>query len=173
MKLASRILRRLGFKSIAWDEEFKSDHWDRGTTTDPIYMVLKMFPGSMLEFGCGTGMTPYESNRADYTGIDISSMAIAKARARNPHHEFEVAAMEDYVPTRKYDVVLFRESIYYVKRVSALLTRLEPFLEDQGVFIARICSRSRHWDVIAEITRNRKIIETVLLDAGGIILVFQ
>ena len=173
MRLASRILKKIGLKSAAWDEEFKGDHWDKGTLTDPIYAVLKMFPGSMLEMGCGTGMTPFESVRPAYTGIDISPVAIGKARARNPYHEFHVAAMEDYRPEHKYDVILFRESIYYVKRVGDLLTRLKSYLEPEGVFIVRICSRDRHWDVIGEIIRNRKVRETVLLDTKGIILVFN
>ena len=172
MKLASRILRKIGFKSAAWDEEFKTDYWDQPTKDDPIYPVLEKYPGALLELGCGTGNTPLETLRSAYTGIDISPVAISKARARNPYHEFHVAAMEDYIPKQKYGVILFRESIYYVKRIDELLTRLQLYLAPGGVFIARICDRKRHWDVIGEIDRNWRV-KTIMLDTGGVIMVFN
>lgn len=172
MKLTSRILKRLGAKAAAWNQEFKTDAWDQETKDDPIYPVLQKYPGSVLELGCGTARTPVEMEFATYTGVDLAAVAIAKAQLKSPQHQFAVSSMESYVPTRKYDVILFRESIYYVRRVCDLLTRLQPYLEDTGVFIARIHDRDRHWAVIGEITRNRPVKDAILLPTGGIILIF-
>jgi SAM-dependent methyltransferase len=172
MKLISRILKTLGAKATAWNQEFKTDAWDQETKGDPIYPVLQRYPGSVLEIGCGSGRTPAEMAFTTYTGVDFAKEAIAKAMARNPQHQFQVADMDGYLPTRKYDVILFRESIYYARSVPALLKRLEPYLEPGGVFIARICNRIRHRDVIEEIRANRKIKIVITLETEGVILVF-
>jgi trans-aconitate methyltransferase len=81
--------------------------------------------------------------------------------------------MESYVPDREYDVILFRESVYYAKDVPNMLNRLWLSLEPNGVFIVRICNRDRHAEVINQITRNWRVKKTVLLDTNGIILVFS
>ena len=172
MRWASRILKRLGMKAKAWDHEFETEYWDKGTKGDPIYGVLAKYPGSVLEMGCGSAMTPREMEFTTYTGVDISQVAIAKAVLYKPEHRFAVSSMESYIPDRKYRVILFRESIYYAKNVSDLLERLEQYLEPDGVFIARICSSDRHQKVIREIICFWRINEIVTLNTGGIIMVF-
>ena len=172
MKLLSRILKRCGAKATAWDQEFKTEFWDQATTDDPIYPVLQKYPGSVLEIGCGSGMTPAEMHFTAYTGVDFSKQAIAKARGKNPQHQFHVSDMNVFVPMRKYNVILFRESLYYAERVSELLNRLSPYLEPGGVFIARICSRDRHCGMIAKIHQEFDVKEAIRLETGGLIMVF-
>lgn len=176
MKLISRLLKKAGLKSAAWDQEFKGGDWDKDTSSDPIYPVLARYHGSMLELGCGSGNTPLEAPRAAYTGVDISPEAISRARARNRgfvQHGFTVSSMENYQPGHWYDVILFRESIYYAEHLPELLTRLSRCLEPGGVFIARICDRKRHESQIAEIVFNWDVKEEIPLATGGIILVFK
>jgi len=175
MKLISRILKKAGLRSKAWDHEFRGGDWDKDTTGDPIYAVLARYHGSMLELGCGSGNTPLEAPRAAYTGVDISPEAISRARARNRQNRsagFAVSPMEQYRPSQKYDVILFRESIYYANQLPDLLTYLSAFLQPGGVFIARICDRKRHVYHVAEIVFNWVVQEEIVLDTGGVILVF-
>jgi SAM-dependent methyltransferase len=176
MKLISRLLKKAGLKSAAWDQEFKGGDWDKDTSSDPIYPVLARYHGSMLELGCGSGNTPLEAPRAAYTGVDISPEAISRARARNRQNRsigFAVSSMERYRPSQRYDVILFRESIYYAERLPELLTYLTAFLQPKGVFVARICDRKRHESQIAEIVFNWDVKEEIPLATGGIILVFK
>ena len=81
--------------------------------------------GSILDLGCGSGSTGNELDPAAYeryVGVDISDVAIAKAQQRT--EENRRTDRNSYRAVRHlqlraepaFDVILFRESIYYVPR---------------------------------------------------------
>ena len=67
-----------------------------------VNKLLDMFPGSMLDIGCGYGRF-YKQDR-EYFGIDFSEEMINKAKKRFPNGNFKVADWKDDLGT--FDVVL-------------------------------------------------------------------
>ena len=95
--IKARLIKRWGSasaKKILWDQEFASGQWDylERTNSDPIYAYLEKYSegGSILDLGCGGGNTSNELNYAkyeNYTGIDVSEVAIRKAEARSRENQ--------------------------------------------------------------------------------------
>jgi SAM-dependent methyltransferase len=139
-------------KRELWNREFGSGRWDfcDNTEGDVIYGLIGKYSrnGSILELGCGSGNTACEldaSAYSEYTGVDISDNALEKAAARskkagraskNRYIQGDIVA---YVPDGKFDVILFRESIYYVPpyKITAVLRRYSESLAPQGVILVR------------------------------------
>lgn len=156
------LLKRYGpsnLKKILWDREFTGDHWDfiDSTVGDCVYPYLErnIDNGSILDLGCGPGNTATEL--ADtayqlYLGVDISEAALNKATRRSQEdgratkNRFAQADFVDYVPTRKFNVILFRESMYHVPlgKVKSTLDRYAKYLTDGGVFIVRLKTMGSH-----------------------------
>ncbi len=118
-----------------------------------VYPVIQKYAtrGSILDLGCGSGSTGNElslESYDQYTGVDISDAAIEKARTRTEQNhradrnEFLQGDVFRYVPARTYDVIVFRDSIYYVPRaqVRPMLNRYSQYLTGRGVFIVRIAN---------------------------------
>lgn len=177
-------------KQGLWDEEFENGRWDclDITTDDCVYPQLEKWTrgGSILDLGCGSGNTASELNFdafSQYTGVDISEAALAKARERSELNgrtskcRFVQGDVVSYQPTQKVDVVLFRESIYYIKRpqVQAVLTRYAQWLTDDGVVIVRIWNGKGKLKIFAEIIEDnfRVIDEHRNNESGAIVLVFR
>ncbi len=55
-----------------------------------------------------------------------------------------------YVPSQSFDVILFRDSIYYVPRrqITPMLQRYAQYLEEGGVFIVRMASVDKYQDIV-------------------------
>lgn len=142
-----------GIKRRVWDAEFASGKWDclDDMSQDSMNPYIERYAnkGVILDLGCGPGATGNELNvdsYQSYTGVDISDVAIEKARARtlknqretkNTYYQSDICS---YVPEHPYDVIVFGDSIYYftARDVITLLTRYSEYLKDNGVFIAKI-----------------------------------
>jgi len=135
-----------------WNKEFAEGHWDfiENAKGDAIYEYLVRYAknGSILDLGCGTGSTGCELDGTVYrlyTGIDISDVAVEKANARSKaanradKNNFFHADITEYVPDQFYDVILFRESIYYIPRskLKFVLQRYAKYLKSDGVLIIK------------------------------------
>jgi SAM-dependent methyltransferase len=152
---ASGVLKRYGpssMKKVFWDREFASDKWNfiDNTVGDPVYSHLEKYVGrgSILDLGCGPGNTatelasPYES----YVGVDISEVALEKARkkteetGRTGRNHFACSDFLSYDPGRRFNVILFRESMYHIPlgKVQTILDRYSQFLTEDGVFVVRL-----------------------------------
>jgi SAM-dependent methyltransferase len=146
-------------KKFFWEREYSGTKWDFADDTkdDCVYRHLERFTrnGSVLDMGCGSGNTANEmadSSYQSYLGVDISEAALAKAtrrsrlNGRERKNQFVCADFESYVPTGKYDVILFRESMYHVPigRIKSTLDRYSEYLKEDGVFIVRLFAGERH-----------------------------
>jgi len=139
-------------KKLFWDQEFSSGKWNfiDDTAGDCVYSHLERFATdrSILDLGCGPGNTANELAPAyrTYVGMDISKEALAKARRRSEQNgradknSFEQGDFLSYVPSQKFDVILFREAMYHVPlgKVKDTLDRFSKYLTDDGVFIVRL-----------------------------------
>jgi 2-polyprenyl-6-hydroxyphenyl methylase/3-demethylubiquinone-9 3-methyltransferase len=176
-------------KKGLWDEEFASGAWNylESTREDPIYTVLERYCrcGSILDLGCGSGNTANEmeySTFAAYTGTDISEIAVQKAseRARGTGREekttFVCAPMESFTPQKLYDVILFRESLFYIplRQVDTILRRYAGYLSTGGVLIVRMCNRKKYAAIIQRIRGKFHVVEQRDLPGGmDVIIVFR
>lgn len=173
---------------MLWDEEFQIGHWDylEHTLDDPIYPYLEKYAdaGTILDLGCGSGNTGNELNPAkyeSYTGADLSETAVYKAVARSKanrreqKNEYVCADIESYVPQKRYNIILFRESLFYVpmSRIKKVIDRYFKYLTDNGVIIVRMCDRQRYKPILNLITKNYRVIEEYPLnEAKDVIIIF-
>ena len=140
-------------KKALWDKEFSGDKWDfiDDTTGDCIYPHLEKHArgGDILDLGCGPGDTANElaeNAYATYFGVDISESALAKGvkrtneSGRADKNSFVCSDFLSYMPTRQFDVILFRESMYHIPygSVMELLKKYSKYLKSSGVFIVRL-----------------------------------
>lgn len=163
-----------GMKQSIWDKEHATGKWNccENTPGDPIYGYIEKYchGGGLLDLGCGSGNTGNEiavDTYSYYTGIDVSSVALEKAALRsrqngrgnlNKYFQSEIAA---YVPNRKYDVILFRESIYYLPRlkITSTLERYKASLSPKGVFIVTVYNRETFDWIVQLIEQHYTLIE--------------
>jgi SAM-dependent methyltransferase len=146
-------------KKAFWDREFASGKWNfiDNTVGDCVYEPLERYAakGDILDLGCGPGNTANEldvSAYRTYTGVDISEEALIKARNRTKEcgraekNSFEQGDFLGYAPRQKFDVILFRESMYHVPpgKVKTVLDRFAPYLKDGGVFVVRLFLGNRN-----------------------------
>lgn len=178
-----------GLKSYLWNREFSSGQWRclEETTGDSLYPCLEKYLncGSILDLGCGSGNTGTELARTaylSYTGVDISEVAIDRAKKRT--NEDGRAGMNRYLqgdicnykPTQQFDVILFRDSIYYVPlgKIKGMLDRYSKSLNQGGVFIVRMWSVGGKFKARADIIeRDFKILEKIRGQSETIIIVFR
>lgn len=83
----------------------------------------------ILEIACGEGhQSQHLARHCDHlTGVDISRLAVERARARVPHAELlvgELAEMPWADERHRFDVVTAFEVLYFVKDVEATLDRM-------------------------------------------------
>ena len=142
-----------GIKKRLWDKEFSSTKWDfiDNTSGDCVYSHLEKHVqgGDILDLGCGPGNTANELS-ADayrtYVGVDISEAALAKAvkrtaeNGRSEKNSFVCSDFLGYRPTKEFDIILFRESMYHIPygQVSEILEKYSKSLKKSGVFVVRL-----------------------------------
>jgi SAM-dependent methyltransferase len=193
------LLKRYGpskLKMHLWDQEFSGRHWDfiDDTTGDCVYSHLEKHSknGSILDLGCGPGNTANELSDKSYdtyVGVDISQAALRKAGRRTEQNgrtfknRFVCADFIEYVPTQRFDVILFRESMYHVPlgRVKATLDHYSKYLADGGVFIVRMNISGPNGQPKSRLTAALKVMEAhfAVLEkcqygtSGPIVIVFR
>lgn len=96
--------------------------------------------GSVLDLGCGIGMLakPFIDNGLDYTGIDISSTAVAIASERHPAGRFRVGNIADVSGDEKFDIIIERTVFIHLIENAywrATLQRVSGLLAPGGVFV--------------------------------------
>jgi SAM-dependent methyltransferase len=177
------ILQMYGPKMLKrslWDYEFSRGRWDclEATPGDVVYPYVERYSnhGSILDLGCGSGSTGNElaiNTYGDYTGVDISAVAIEKAkiRSRENHRTEKNSYLQSdifsYTPTKHFNVILFRESIYYVPRakIKPMLDRYSSYLETRGVFIVRMIGGSEVGEIVDTISTHFAVVERHVSDS--------
>jgi SAM-dependent methyltransferase len=177
-----------GAKRYLWNVEFAGGKWQclDATPDDCVYPHIEKHArhGSILDLGCGSGSTANELDEAsyrDYTGVDISDIALEKARTKTAEngrtntYRYAQSDIFSYVPAQRYDVILFRDSIYYVPwgKIQGMLDRYSRYLNDDGVFIVRMWNGTGKYKPIAEIIEHSFHVIDRHQSERAIVLVFR
>ncbi len=119
----------------------------------------------------------------EYIGVDISDVAIEKATMRSADNgragknTYFQCDIDTYVPGQKFDVIVFRDSIYYVPaaRIKGLLERYAKCLKQGGVIIVRMWSAEcKYKSIVDTIEGAFEVVEKYLSDEPKTaILVFR
>jgi SAM-dependent methyltransferase len=185
-------------KKRIWDKEFSGTKWDfiNNTAGDCVYPYLEKYAnhGSILDLGCGPGNTANELAEDiydTYIGVDISEAALAKAEKRSNENgranknSFINSDFLGYYPAQKFDIILFRESMYHVpyRQVLPVLENFSKNLKSAGVFIVRLYAGDHRPGVIKPrvtakldlIKREFEVVESRQFDSPGLpnVLVFR
>ena len=177
-----------GAKRELWNKEFSEGRWNNieDTSGDVIYSFVEKYTarGSILDLGCGSGNTGCELNPAcyrEYLGVDIADVAVEKAKerskaiGRDEKNAYVQSDIETFMPAKKFDVILFRESIYYMpkSRIGPILDRYSNFLAPAGVMIIRWHDKQQADGLIPLVEVGRKMVEKHISETGPIVLVFR
>ncbi|MGA2226608.1 MAG: class I SAM-dependent methyltransferase [Syntrophobacteraceae bacterium] len=181
------VLKRWGNSTVRkriWDQEYGEGHWldsehiERPSICD---LIDKYLPnrGTLLDLGCSDGLIARtQCGLGKYTGVDVSKIAIEAARKATDKNkmnacEWVCSDISTFVPSCNADVILFRYSLYYLKKheVGMTLKRYRRYLSGNGVFIVVMDNPKRHKWVADLIRKNFDIIE--LIDDNPVVLVFR
>ena len=90
----------------------------------------------VLDVGCGEGILQLRLAYSKYVGIDMNVEAISRAASRqDAHTEFVQIPADIYQPHDLYDVIVFNESLYYIKDPIDIFSKYRAFLKEDGVMI--------------------------------------
>jgi 2-polyprenyl-6-hydroxyphenyl methylase/3-demethylubiquinone-9 3-methyltransferase len=189
--LNDRVLKKwasFSTKKAIWDAEFATGKWDflEDLRDQRLYHYLEKYSnnGDILDLGCGAGNTGNEiadSKYRRYIGIDVSEIAIRHAvdrslETRRQHkNRYICDDIFSYVPSGTYQVILFRESLFYIptSRISGLLKRYSKHLNDSGVFVVSMYGSDKHRSIIRLIEDSYHIVDRASRDGADVILVFH
>jgi trans-aconitate methyltransferase len=153
---------------MSFDEKFRNGHWNfaASRSSELVDVVEKhLGSGALLVMGCGTGSLIGALKPESFSsvlGIDMSAEAITRAREHTARNVvFEQGDILKYESDKKFSVILFSESLYYIKpwRRRGLLSKLRRNLEPEGTFIVTIAQPSRYAGIIRMIRRNFQVLE--------------
>ena len=165
LNIISRLRKRSvsNNKQVAWDKQYSAGNWEilksplEDERFDAVNNVMLSFANnaSILEIGCGEGLLQAKMEQrayAEYVGIDISAVAIKSAlRHQNKSTKYLHANMEVFTPRKKFDIIIFTESIYYSDNPVLLFTRYLNFLRPGGRIITSIYETDENLQVINDL----------------------
>ncbi len=139
----------------AWDAEYRKGRWAYLAQQNELarywtligYMHTLGRGGEYLDVGCGEGVLFELFKLLDYqrfVGVDISDVAIEKLSHRNDHRTtFFTADGEVYEPAGHFDVIVFNESLYYLREPVRALERYARSLKPERCIIVSTYTTSR------------------------------
>jgi trans-aconitate methyltransferase len=160
-------------KVVAFDERHRSGKWSYSVDdkSADLVAVIEMYAngGRILCLGCGSGSLARvlkQSCFSLFVGVDLSPVAIDQARSYQVERtSFQTGDIEDYPMSGVYSVIVFEESLYFIRRSAHLriLQRCREHLSPRGVIVLTNADPARFSSMQRMIRRNFNIIQDRLL----------
>ena len=189
---AKNLLHRLVFRHFGfgnrvpktiWEKQFNTGAWDyleSKNEAQHYQAIIKFFDQlkskkSVLDIGCGKGVLyKYLKENGslpgiEYRGIDLSENATSAAIQRFPGINFQQLDFEKNNVEKKFDVIIFNESLYYFPLPLRILDKCySQNLNDNGVFIISMFDYPGHNEIWQKIAKHYQVImaEEVKNDNG-------
>lgn len=118
-------------------DDLEGEFWNLGKAqeeyTKNLLSKLPQEVRTILDVGCGTGMVAKRlvENGYDVECISPSSILTEKVHENAPSVTVYECKFEDFVPNKKYDMVLFCESYQYIK-LENLFEKLQECMAQDG-----------------------------------------
>jgi len=147
---------QLNVSKNKWEKEFSAGQWDYLDSTPAerarsaiIGMLCQHYyiKGKILDVGCGLGTTVDFLNtdqRRKYLGLDISEEAVKKARKKNT--AFLASDFDNFKSTKKFDVIIFNEVLYYMDENSAFEQALNILTEHGIILVSLYQMKNKRYD---------------------------
>jgi 2-polyprenyl-3-methyl-5-hydroxy-6-metoxy-1,4-benzoquinol methylase len=163
-----------------WETEYRDGRWNFLARLDQLshYSVLVGYveylhpQGAILDVGCGQGLLfdrlrPYGDRR--YLGLDVSEAALAPLRScEDDRTRFLRTDAETYVPTDRYDVIVFNESLYYFGDPLAVVARYVGALNPGGVLMVSVYERPRRARaILSRLHATYRLLDETRVTQGG------
>jgi SAM-dependent methyltransferase len=177
-RFGGAALRRWGF-----DEKYRSGAWNYATEPSAeLVQIVERYArgGHVLMLGCGTGSIATALRPDSFTsflGVDLSPEGVARAnRQCSSKVRFQVSDMLQFQSEQKFDVILFSESLYYLRpgRRRPLLARIARMLAPRGRIIVTIAQPRRFAGILRMVRRHFRVEEDrCFTDSQRHLLVFS
>ena len=129
---------------------------------------------SILDVGCGTAslLRTIDNNKIlKYKGIDFSKLAIKKARKiENKKILFECIDMLKFKDKDKYDIIIFSESIYYLRdnnQIEILIEKYDNYLKQNGQIIISGYFKVDHTIIFEKFDRRYVLVDDIHLSRNN------
>ncbi|MDF0583211.1 class I SAM-dependent methyltransferase [Bradyrhizobium yuanmingense] len=153
-----------------WDAEYSDGLWTYMQREVARYWTLIGFMdafrrgGEYLEIGCGDGMLFERFKQLGYeryVGVDISDVAIEKLRLYNDDRtDFSQADGDVYEPDGRFDVIVFNESLFYLRDPVRSLERYAQSLKPGGcIIVSNYTASRRSLAVLREAKRAFEVVD--------------
>jgi len=135
-----RLIQALPGAKAIWEDQEETQKqitaWDKQTTfarETAILDLIKDIPKkSVLDLGCGSGRWYQLVAPRMYVGVDDSFHMVSVAQDRLPQFVFHNMRLEDFKPTRKYDLALLIDVIIHCEYPETLLRGI---LKNMGGYV--------------------------------------
>jgi len=131
-----------------WDGIYAQGAWFDWPAEVPHHAIIAGFAarlvgrGALLDAGCGDGgLIEYlDPSRFAYFGFDSSAVAIERARQRPGKPNVSHRGFDEFQPAsdRKFDVIVFNESLQFAADPFAVIDRFRSFRSANGIIIASL-----------------------------------
>ncbi len=142
-----KFIKRKTSQKYRFELQYEGKKWDglRGIAELGRYSIIvgltKTFcPNArVLDLGCGEGVLLEKFGSADYAsylGIDFSEVAIENAqKIKNDRASFATGDLNKLDVAGQYDVIIYNESLYYLRNPKEAVRALFKNLAPGGIFI--------------------------------------
>ncbi len=124
------------YETLENDFAQSEDQWNFETSSHEKERFKKLLSfarsvphASILEIGCAEGHFTelLATISQDITAIDVTPLAIqrAKKRVKSKFVTFEVTTIDDFTPTKKYDLIICAEMLYYILDKKKALNKIQ------------------------------------------------
>ena len=154
MAMETKRATALPLPSLAEQRKYWDERWGRqqqpngfqtrrGEAVLRLVQTLRLDNPRILDFGCGTGwFTERLSHVGRAVGIDLSSAAIALARATYPNVAFIAGDLyEATFPDEHFDVIVSQEVVAHVEDPQVYLEIIARVLKPKGYLIITSANR--------------------------------